>query len=175
MHGKPRVLGLWFRYLHFTGSYDIRNALGYLTSVRIVRNGAGLKSIRDASKFGWSHGRPLRERRPFGGTKPAGARVFHYGFVRPPLQMADKVEHATRMYDEGTLGPARPPEELTGWQYDLSACEPYRGTHPAVMREKIAAQDWTAPPFDPVPLWRNRAFLVGRLRKAGLWPRRTGE
>jgi glycosyltransferase involved in cell wall biosynthesis len=169
---RKRVLGLWFRYLHFMGGYDLRNALGYLSSVRIIRNGCGLHSIRDASKFGWSDDRPLRPR-PFSRTKPTRARIFHYGYVRPPRAMADKSEWSTRMYDEGSLGDARPRDELAEWEYDLAACVPYPGTHPAVMEERIASKDWETPPVEPTPLWRNTAFLRGRLRKAGLWPTRA--
>ncbi|MDH3272176.1 MAG: hypothetical protein OEN56_12630 [Gemmatimonadota bacterium] len=168
---NERVLGLWFDYLHFMGDYDIRNALGYLTSVRIVRPGHGLRSIRDASKFGWSDARPLRERRPGGGTRHVPARVFHYGYVRPPRSMADKDAWGRRLYDEGELGDAPAREELSDWQYKFGACVPYRGSHPAVMADRIASKDWETPPFEPTPLWRNRTFLVGRLRKAGLWPK----
>jgi glycosyltransferase involved in cell wall biosynthesis len=169
---RKRVSGLWFRYLHFVGDYGLRNALGYRTSVRIIRSGCNLRSIKDASKFGWSDDRPLRER-PFGRARPTGARIFHYGYVRPPRAMADKVESFSRLYDEGRLGDARPREELADWEYDLETCVPYRGTHPAVMAERIASKDWRTPAFDPIPLWRNRTFLKGKLKKAGLWPRRA--
>lgn len=166
---KERILGLWFDYLHFKGDYDLKNALGYKTSVRIVRGGSPLRSIRDASKFGWSHHRPLRAR-PFTRARPTGARIFHYGYVRPPLSMADKWELSVRMYDEGKLGEARPREQLEEWEYDLSACVPFEGTHPAVMKERIAAKDWKTPDFEHTPLWRNPTFIKGRLKKAGLWP-----
>lgn len=82
---NERVLGLWFDYLHFKGDYHLRNALGYRTSVRIIRGGSPLRSIRDASKFGWSHEKPLRER-PFSRARPTGARIFHYG-VRAPAPL----------------------------------------------------------------------------------------
>jgi glycosyltransferase involved in cell wall biosynthesis len=169
---RPRVLGFWFDYLHFMGDYSIRDALGYLSSVRIIRPGHGLRSIRDASKFGWSHAKPLREKRPWSRAKRIGARVFHYGGVRPPVSMSDKVEWGRRLYDRGRLGSAREREELTPWEYRFTACVPYEGSHPAVMAERIAAKDWETPPFRPVPLWRNTKFIAGRLRKAGLWPKR---
>ena len=171
-HNRKRVLGLWFRYRHFVCDYGLRNALGYLTSVRIIRSGCNLRSIRDASKFGWSDDRPLRER-PFSRTRSTGARIFHYGYVRPPQSMADKSESFSRMYDSGRLGDARPRDELADWEYDLAACVPYRGTHPAVMADRIAARDWKTPAFSPIPLSRNPTFLKGRLRKAGLWPKWT--
>ncbi len=169
---RRRILGLWFDYVHLMGSYDIRNALGYLSSVRIIRPGFGLRSIRDASKFGWSHARPLREWHPWSRTKHIPARIFHYGYVRPPSSMADKTEEKKRFYDGGAPEPSPPGREPTEWEYRFSACVPYRGSHPAVMGELIASKDWETPPFHPTPLWRNRAFLVGRLRKAGIWPRR---
>jgi glycosyltransferase involved in cell wall biosynthesis len=166
---RKRIVGLWFDYLHFMGDYDIQNALGYQTSTRIIRNGVGLRSIRDASKFGWDHSKPLRERRPWNGNKRIGARVFHYGYVRPPKSMADKDEWGRRLYDRGSLGQAREREELSDWEYNFAACVPFRGTHQAVMKERIANRDWDVPPFRPIPLWRNPTFIKGRLRKAGLW------
>ncbi len=166
-HGTPSVKGLWFRYLHFMGDYDIRNVLGYKTSIRIIRNGVGLRSIRDASKFGTSESDALRAR-PFSGTRPTGARVFHYGYVRPPRSMADKTEWFRRMYDRGKLGAPKKREELSDWEYEFIACVRYLGGHPEVMAETIAAKDWETPPFHPVPLWRNRAYWRRRLRKAGL-------
>ncbi len=171
---RTRVLGFWFDYLHFVADYRIRNALGYLSSVRIVRPGHGLRSIRDASKFGWSDTRPLREKRPWSRAKRIGARIFTYGLVRSPQALAEKTEVGHRLYDEGELGDARPGEELAPAEYPLEACVYYDGTHPAVMADRIAAKDWPAPALQPVPLWRNRAFLAGRLRKAGLLPRRPG-
>lgn len=168
---RPRVLGFWFDYLHFMGDYTIRDTLGYLSSVRIIRSGHGLRSIRDASKFGWSHQRPLRERRPWSRARRIGARVFHYGSVRPPLSMADKNEWWSRLYDRGRLGSARPRDQLSEWAYTFAACVPYEGSHPAVMAGRIAAKDWETPPFRPIPRWRNPTFLLGRLRKAGLLPR----
>jgi hypothetical protein len=167
--GNERILGLWFDYLHFKGDYRLREALGYRTSVRIIRGGSPIRSIRDASKFGWSHARPLRER-PFGAARPTGARVFHYGWVRPPLSMADKWEWFIRLYDEGEMGEARAREQLKRWEYDLSTCVPWDGSHPAVMEERIATKDWATPDFEATPLWRNPTYIKGRLRKAGLWP-----
>jgi hypothetical protein len=168
---RKRVLGLWFRYIHFLGDYSIRNALGYLTSTRIIRNGVGLRSIRDASKFGWDHERALYEQRPFSRSRPTGARVFHYTDVRPPRSMSDKFESMTRLYDAGGFGDRRPREELRDWEFDFSACVPYHGTHPSAMAARIAAKDWPTPEFDHTPLWRNGRFIKGRLQKAGLWPK----
>ena len=167
---RKQVLGLWFRYLHFLGDYKIRNALGYHTSTRIIRNGMSLKSIRDASKFGWSNDRALYER-PFSRSQPTGARIFHYTDVRAPRSMTDKFESMRRLYDDGLDGERRPREELTDWNFDFSACVPYHGPHPGAMAARIAAKDWETPAFRHTPLWRNKTFLKGRLRKAGLWPK----
>lgn len=167
---RRRIVGLWFRYRHFVGDYGIQQKLGYRTSVRIIRNGCDLRSIRDASKFGWAHDRPLRER-PWGRARPAGAWVYHYGEVRPPRIMTDKKAGSWRLYDGGQLGEHPEQDELGDWEYNLAAGGWYDGTHPSVMADRIAAKDWATPDFRPTPLWRNEAYLKGRLRKAGLWPR----
>jgi hypothetical protein len=161
---KRRVEGLLFRYRHFKGSYDIRDPLGYRRQIRIVRNGVGVRSIRDACGFGLD-GRKLRAR-------PTGAWIYHYGWAHPPEVMGRKKHQFSHFWwDSWGKRPDAPPpvEEARPWEFDLSACVPFRGSHPAVMRERIAAKDWETPPFRYVPLWRNRAWWRGVLKKAAPW------
>lgn len=168
---RPAVEGLWFGYLHFRADYDIRDTLGYLREVRIVRNGVGIRSRGDACGFYRGDGRPLRARL-FGGTRPVGAYVYHYGGVRPPRVQGLRVATFHRLYDEGALGDVPPDDQVDDWVYDYRGCVPYRGTHPAVMADRIASMDWERPPFHPVPRWRDPYWWRVRLKKAGLLPRR---
>jgi len=162
---RRQIEGLSFRYRHFVGDYAIHNPLPYRRQVRIVRNGIGIRSIGDACGFG-RNGRKLRAR--FGGrSRPTGAWIYHYGWVRPPTVMTCKTEHFAALYT-GSRPPPPKGEKMEAWLYDLSTCVPYQGTHPAVMRNRIEAKDWETPPFLPVPRWRNRAWWRGTLRKAGL-------
>jgi glycosyltransferase involved in cell wall biosynthesis len=166
---RPRVEGLWFGYLHFRADYDIRDTLGYLREVRIIRNGVGIRSRGDACGFWRSGDRPLRARLD-GGSRRVGAYVYHYGGVRPPRVQGLRTAAFHRLYDEGALGDVPPDDQVEDWVYDYRGCVPYRGTHPAVMAERIAAMDWDRPPFVPVPRWRDGYWWRTRLKKAGLIP-----
>lgn len=132
-----RVEGLLFDYLHFFGDYrHVQRGQGwYPTEIRVVRNGVGIRSVRDAQSFRHESGRRLT-------VAKAGARVFHYGWVRHPELMqrkarefwshrvgADEVEARCgggELFDYGPLG------RLASWA----------GTHPAPMRERIESMDW---------------------------------
>jgi glycosyltransferase involved in cell wall biosynthesis len=148
-----RVEGLLFDYVHFYGSYawvgDSRR--WYRREVRIIRPRPGIQAYRDAQGFR-RQGRKLR-------VVPAQARIFHYGWVRPPEKQAQKLQHLHRYWHddnwiENTL--------REGFTYELTQrLRPFEGTHPAVMRERIAAASWPFP-YDPnrtkLP-WKERWLL----------------
>ncbi len=163
----PLVEGLLFDYIHFCGSYGWigEGRDWYRCEVRAVRPDLpGLGSWKDAQGFR-AAGRKLR-------VKRIPARVFHYGWVKPPLVQQEKLRSFRRLWrpDEeiesrienpseapstgGTAGPAaRSVREgaASSGGYDYSTrgrLVPFRGTHPAVMRERIASQDWTFE-YDP--------------------------
>ncbi|MCG6955898.1 MAG: hypothetical protein LJF04_07895 [Gemmatimonadetes bacterium] len=132
-----RVEGLLFDYLHFFGDYrHIQDGQGwYQKEIRVIRTGIGVRSVRDAQSFRYPDQRRIT-------VAPARARVFHYGWVRPPRFMQAKVREfwshrrsieeveaeygGTEEFDYGPLG------RLPLWE----------GTHPAVMARRIAAMDW---------------------------------
>ncbi len=166
---RKEIEGLSFRYHHFMGDYAIKNPLAYRKQVRVVRNGYGIRSVGDACGFA-REGRKLK-------TASSHGWVYHYGWVRPPQQMGEKniqlgifyVEDQSGMTDEQTHRTRQ--AELTAvataspWNYDLSACVPFRQSHPAVMAARIAAKDWQSPPFHYVPWWRNKHFWGGMWQK----------
>jgi len=146
-----RVDGMLFDYLHFWGDYDhVHDSHGwYKNEVRIVRNDPDIHSFRSAQSFRRIpnfDGVSYREKE---GTEKltvveSGARIFHYGWVRPPRAMQRK-----RVYFENNHGGAaaaqRVEKEAEVFDYGPLAQVPrYRGTHPAVMRDAIAALDWRA-------------------------------
>ncbi len=150
------VEGLSFRYHHFRADYGIRDPLPYRRQVRIVRGGIGVRSHGDACGFRIG-GRRLR-------TAPTGAWVYHYGYVRPPQQMAAKMDYFLSLYDGRRVDPG---SESASAQYawDLTTCETFRGTHPKVMADRIANKDWETPPVALVPRWRNAHFWKGLYMK----------
>ena len=96
----------------------------------------GIKSWRSAQSFR-KYGRKLK-------VAHSGARIFHYGWVRPAEAMLRKIKFMERVH--------HPPEEaekryagkrsLRDHLTDLGNLALYTGTHPQVMKSKIES----APP-----------------------------
>ena len=132
-----RVEGLLFDYLHFFGDYrHIQDGHGwYQREIRVIRNGIGVRSVRDAQSFRYPDQRRIT-------VAPARARVFHYGWVRHPRFMQAKVREF--------WSHRRSPEEVEAEhggreEFDygpLGRLPRYRGSHPAVMADRMRAMDW---------------------------------
>ncbi|MBD3336926.1 MAG: glycosyltransferase [Candidatus Eisenbacteria bacterium] len=134
-----RVEGLLFDYLHFWGSYETYQTARnwYRREVRVVRGGIGVRSWKSAQGFRID-GRKLRVRH-------SGGRIFHYGWVRHPHRMRRKTIALDRLHHEENWVRERHPDPEEPFRYGtLKHLARYRGTHPAVMRERIAAKDWKA-------------------------------
>jgi len=93
-------------------------------------NNGSIVSEGDACGFRRADGKPMRVKK----IKP---RVFHYGWARPLEAMQAKNRELERLYhDDGYI------EKKYDRDRDLAACLPFRGSHPAVMAERIAGADW---------------------------------
>lgn len=167
-----RVDGLLFRYLHFWGDYKhVHNSHAwYSREIRIVRNHAGIESFRTAQSF----------RRGFDKLRVAevDARVFHYGWVRPPsLMQAKNIEFATTHFGRATAVKKHQPGSFS--YGSLKDVPEFTGTHPAVMKERINSCDWgdqlqhdeTSPVMHRhnrfkyrVLTWIEQKLLFGRVR-----------
>lgn len=144
------VEGLLFRYMHFFGDYAhyFRDHCWYPYEIRIIRNKPDIHSYRDAQSFRRIPDFDGLDYRAKEGTfklkvARVDADVYHYGWVRPPKDMvkkkksfdthskgADFVTRAYQQYDEA-------------FDYGrLDRARKFKGTHPAVMTEKIAQHDW---------------------------------
>lgn len=133
---QPEAQGLLFRYIHFYGSYSTiaTSRRWYRNEVRVVRRSSGIRSHNDAQGF------------RIGGLKPAviacDARIFHYGWVKPPKVMGQKSKLLNRWWHGNSKD-----HEFETFEYARQyGLVPYNGPHPAVMRDLIAGQDWK---FDP--------------------------
>jgi len=140
---EPAVEGLLFDYLHFYGSYDYTadSSRWYREEVRVIRNDPSIRSFRDAQGF-QKNGRPLR-------VKSANASVYHYGWVKPPEKQQEKQKNFHRLWhpDEWVLKNVG-----EGNEFDYSTIDSlakFSGSHPAVMRDRIAARNWQFS-FDPL-------------------------
>ena len=155
-HSDERIEGLLFDYAHFYGSYDwVGNSRRwYRREVRLFRNRAGVRSWGDAQGFR-REGKKLNVRH-------IPARIFHYGWVKPPKAQQDKLRSFHRLWNadewvQNEVGNA--PE----YSYaDGGRLREFQGAHPSVMAERVARQDWTFE-YDPR---RVRIRLKDRLLDA---------
>lgn len=141
---RPDVEGLLFDYLHFWGSYDTYQTARnwYRHEVRVVRNHIGVRSWKSAQGFR-RDGQKLKVAR-------SGARIFHYGWVRPPSAMKKKTIALDSLHHDAKWVERRHPEPAKPFDYGpLTHLARYTDTHPAAMAKQIAGQDWTLPPPGP--------------------------
>lgn len=149
---SPRVEGLSFRYHHFRADYTIRDPLPYRRQVRVVRPGIGVQSVGDACGFGIDN-RKLR-------SVGTGAWVYHYGYVKPPVNMSAKMDYFLSLYDGRQVEPgSENSQDFYDW--NLQTCERFTGAHPAVMKERIANKDWPSPNLALKSRWVNPKFWQG--------------
>jgi hypothetical protein len=152
LHANPRAEGLLFEYVHFYGSFHTVGVSRrwYRQEIRAVKLGIGVRSWRDAQGFRIGPGESARKLH----VLPANARVYHYGWVRPPEDMGRKNAAFHRLYhgDEGGGSGAAP-----AFAYDATEkVRRFEGTHPAHMRELVERADW---PFEPRPRRLRLAHL----------------
>lgn len=145
-----QVEALVFKYRHFWGDYDhYHNTHGwYRNEIRIVRNQADTHSWESAQSFRRIPGFDgLNYRQQEGTYKLKAARVdawiYHYGWVRPPELMKNKM----RVFAGNHRGQEQAEKDMQNiYQYfdygPLDLLPVFEGTHPAVMQEWIAKFDW---------------------------------
>ena len=166
-----RIEALLFDYLHFFGDYrHLQTGHGwYRREIRVVRNGLGIRSVRDAQSFRYPDQRRLT-------VAHSRARIFHYGWARHPRTMLSK--------DREFLSHRKGAEEVDAIVGDaeemdfgpLGRLRVYDGTHPRVMAERIASMDWAdrLREVDPPGQVRTRVHKDERLRYRVLtWIERT--
>lgn len=135
-----KVEGLLFKYLHFYGSYDYygHSRRWYRREIRIVRNNKNIHSYRDAQGFRWADSRKIQ-------VKLIDAYIYHYGWVKPPSGLANKLRNFNRFYHDDAWMAQNLPETFT---FDYSHKNPDRlvhftSTHPVVMQKRLAATSWS--------------------------------
>jgi glycosyltransferase involved in cell wall biosynthesis len=144
-HLDTDVEGLDFDYLHFYGSFRTVQDNGrkwYRRAPRAVKTGLEIRSWGDACTF----------RRLVDGEErrcklvPCGARVFHYGWSRPPEIMVEKQKNLDRMYhDEAWVAERYAGENAKVREFyrERGHLRFFEGSHPATMAARVAAQDWS--------------------------------
>lgn len=133
---EPRVEGLLFNYKHFYGSYDYLgdSRTWYRKEIRIIRPHIGIRSWKDAQGFR-RNGKKLK-------VAPLPADIYHYGWVRPPDKMMAKSLEANKYWhDDQWISERFDPDQDFDYS-GIDSIQPYQGTHPQFMKERIAARNW---------------------------------
>lgn len=133
-----RVEGLLFDYLHFWGDYDHYHTghAWYRREIRIIRNRMGIKSWSSAQSFRLDDDQKLQ-------VAKVDARIFHYGWARPPhlMQKKNRAINTTHHGRKGAEEKYRhAPDEFD--YGPLNRLDVFQKTHPAVMKKRIAEMSW---------------------------------
>ncbi|HPG10552.1 MAG TPA: glycosyltransferase family 2 protein [Chitinophagaceae bacterium] len=143
MH-DPEVDGLLFNYHHFFGSYDhiATQYSWYRREVRIIRNNKIFYSNRDAQGF----------KKPPGKTKllvkPLDAFIYHYGWVRDPVAMQQKIKANIHVHKGDKIEDHvnEMNKKVHDYTADRQPVKKFKGSHPALMKERIQSMHWEYQP-----------------------------
>ncbi|MDA8629153.1 glycosyltransferase family 2 protein [Bacteroidia bacterium] len=137
------VDALLFDYRHFYGSYDYigDSRKWYRKEIRIIRQGRGIKSWKDAQGFRSKNNEKLR-------VVSTWARIFHYGWVKHPKHQQIKQKQFHRLWhDDSKLEKMVTNKEEFDYS-TIDSLQKFQETHPQLMRDRINAQNWKFD-FDP--------------------------
>ena len=135
------VEGLLFHYHHFYGSYKYigDGRKWYSKEIRVIRNDKLIRSYKDAQGFR-RDGKKLS-------VKLIDAWVFHYGWVKNPVFMQQKSRDFGKYWRNEQDHQKQVREiESRGPNFDYSVIDTlalYKGTHPAVMKKRVEAENWS--------------------------------
>ncbi len=127
---NAEVDALRFQWLHFYGSYYRYRVDGgwYQKQDRIIRNNGIIESCGDAYGFARKDGQNLRR-------ENTGCFVYHYGWVQTEEIMAQRRLNAEQI---GFVSLGDNERQQVYTYGDLNRFPAYFGTHPQVMKQKVA-------------------------------------
>lgn len=133
-----QVEGLLFNYLHFYGTYDYvaDSRKWYHKEVRIIRNDKGIHAYRDAQGFR----RGIKKIN----VKPVDAMVYHYGWVKNPRKMKEKLKKIQELWVD-TINDPTNIERRSGEIFDFNdfdSLKHFDSEHPSVMKRRIQEKNW---------------------------------
>jgi glycosyltransferase involved in cell wall biosynthesis len=149
---NPQVQGLLVDYTHFYGSYQTyASSFGwYRREVRVVRRTPEIRSRGDAQGFRTVTNEKLR-------VKISGGQYYHYGHALPPQLARVKLRNLSKLWHDDTAV-EKICERPEIFYEDDQKVKPFTGTHPQVMRELVAAADWTYRSRNPFVRFRKKVF-----------------
>jgi hypothetical protein len=161
---NPRVEALAFHYHHFYGRPDQVLVSGALcrNEVRVIRN--NIRSYAPDGLFWMVMTNHRRGRYPY--AAHTGAYIYHYGWVRATNQMVEKFRRVYQYWDQA------PPSTFDYGNVDARSIGPFKGEHPAVVRQWLEDQaNWefrAKPNYEPTQRERRHHFLTRLRRRFGL-------
>jgi len=146
------VEGLLFRYHHFWGDYEhVQDGHCWVRKeIRIIRNQPEIHSWESALSFRKIPGFDGVNYRQQAGTyklkvAEVDAEIFHYGWVRPPRIMQNKI----KAFGINHRGREKVEAQVAAHHFDrvfdygnISKCTRFKGTHPEVMKPWMDQFDW---------------------------------
>ncbi len=135
---RKEVEGLLFGFRHFYGTYDYVGDCRhwYRNEIRVIRNNKQIRSYRDAQGFR-KNGEKLN-------VVLVSAEIYHYGWVRHPRFMQQKIDAVKQFYagisDDEASRQAFEKEFNYSGEYD--ALTRFEDSHPTVMLERVARLNW---------------------------------
>lgn len=139
---NEKVEGLLFKYRHFFGSYDYVGDCRhwYRNEIRVIRNNKNIRSYKDAQGF--------RKNNQKLNVLPVQAEIYHYGWVRHPKFMQQKVEAVKLYYNRISEREAQSKaiEREFNYTKEFDALAPFTGSHPEVMLDRIKRLNWEFQP-----------------------------
>ncbi len=134
---NEKIEGLLFNYKHFYGSYDFyaHSRRWYQKEVRIVKNLSGIHSYKDAQGFR-RNGNKIK-------VKCIDAYIYHYGWVKPPNELINKVRNFNKFYTNNDEWIEQKYPEFSKFDYqNADQLFNFTGSHPKVMQKRIANSNW---------------------------------
>jgi len=131
--------GLILHYTHFYGTFDYYadSRRWYRSEIRIVRNNKEIRSWNDAQGFRWKNAKKLT-------GIFIDATMYHYGWVRPPKLMMNKLEGSKQYWsvDSKHIRTSGKVSEEYKYEEGIDSLKKFRGAHPKVMQARIDALNW---------------------------------
>lgn len=133
------VLGFVLPYIHFYADYWSTNPWFFHRAVRVVRNNGLVESCGDAVGFRLKSDHGFLQTTHKDKVIVLDVPIYHYGYVKSGKAMQDK----TRALESRFHGEVPRPDQLlrlAAEEYgfsDYAIMKEFRGSHPAVMRERV--------------------------------------
>ena len=137
---NTKIDGLIFNYTHFYGTFDYYadSRRWYRSEIRIIRNNKSIRSWNDAQGFRW------RDAKKLTGVF-IDATMYHYGWVRPPKLMMNKLEGSKQYWSVNSKHiktiEQKKAEEFS-YEDGIDSLELFEEAHPKVMQARIDSLNW---------------------------------